>query len=216
MWIWSLGGKDPLEEEMATHSSVPAWRIPGTGEPGGLPSMGSHRVGHDWSDLAAAVSSSRFQDHASLQTSVGSVRMLSRIWLIATWGTIVCRAPLSMEFFRQEYWSRLPFPPPGALPNPRINPRLLCLLHWQAGSLLLAPPGKPPQCLESAHYYRWGQSDLRPFFLKNGFDIFKGLFKTVVTMNKKNILLRLYIGPEDLHSALYRKSLSTSGSEVWG
>ena len=43
-----------LEKEMATHSSILAWRIPGTGEPGGLPSMGSHRVGHDWSDLAAA------------------------------------------------------------------------------------------------------------------------------------------------------------------
>ena len=39
---------------MATHSSVLAWRIPGTEEPGGLPSMGWHRVGHDWSDLAAA------------------------------------------------------------------------------------------------------------------------------------------------------------------
>ena len=39
---------------MATHSSVLAWRIPGTGEPGGLPSLGSHRVGHNWSDLAAA------------------------------------------------------------------------------------------------------------------------------------------------------------------
>ena len=43
-----------LEKEIATHSSVLVWRIPGTGEPGGLPSMGSHRVGHDWSDLAAA------------------------------------------------------------------------------------------------------------------------------------------------------------------
>ena len=43
-----------LEKEMATHSSVLAWRIPRTGEPGGLPSLGSHRVGHDWSDLAAA------------------------------------------------------------------------------------------------------------------------------------------------------------------
>ena len=43
-----------LEKEMATHSSVLAWRIPGTGEPGGLPSTGSHRVGHDWSNLAAA------------------------------------------------------------------------------------------------------------------------------------------------------------------
>ena len=40
---WHLG----LEKETATHSSVLAWRIPGTGEPGGLPSMGSHRVGHD-------------------------------------------------------------------------------------------------------------------------------------------------------------------------
>ena len=43
-----------LEKEMATHSSVLAWRIPGMGEPGGLPSMGLHRVRHDWSDLAAA------------------------------------------------------------------------------------------------------------------------------------------------------------------
>ena len=41
-----------LEKEMATHSSVLAWRIPGTGEPSRLPSMGSHKVGHDWSDLA--------------------------------------------------------------------------------------------------------------------------------------------------------------------
>ena len=43
-----------LEKEMATHSSVLAWRIPGMAEPGGPPSMGLHRVGHDWSDLAAA------------------------------------------------------------------------------------------------------------------------------------------------------------------
>ena len=43
-----------LEKEMATHSSVLAWRIPGTGKPDGLPSVGLHRVGHDWSDLAAA------------------------------------------------------------------------------------------------------------------------------------------------------------------
>ena len=42
-----------LEKEMATHSSVPAWRIPGIGEPGGLLSIGSHRAGHNWSDLEA-------------------------------------------------------------------------------------------------------------------------------------------------------------------
>ena len=46
-----------LEKEMATHSSVLAWRIPGTGEPGGLPFVGSYRVGHDCSDLAAAAAS---------------------------------------------------------------------------------------------------------------------------------------------------------------
>ena len=46
-WVRSLGLEDPLEKEMATHSSILAWRIPGTAEPGGLPSMGSHSVGHD-------------------------------------------------------------------------------------------------------------------------------------------------------------------------
>ena len=49
-----------LEKEMATHSSILAWWIPGTGEPGGLPSMGSHRVWHDWSDLIYTVSKTRF------------------------------------------------------------------------------------------------------------------------------------------------------------
>ena len=52
-WLKQLS-MHALEKEMATHSSVLAWRIPGTVEPGGLPSMGSHRVGHDWCDLAAA------------------------------------------------------------------------------------------------------------------------------------------------------------------
>ena len=47
MWVQSLGQEDPLEKEMATRSSFLAWRILGTGESGGLPSMGSHRVGHD-------------------------------------------------------------------------------------------------------------------------------------------------------------------------
>ena len=45
-----------------------------------------------------------------------------------------------MEFFRQEYWSQLPCPSPGDISDPGIEPRLLCLLHWQMGSLPLAPP----------------------------------------------------------------------------
>ena len=47
-WARSLGGEDPLEKEMATHSNILAWRIPWTEEPGRLWSMGSQRVGHDW------------------------------------------------------------------------------------------------------------------------------------------------------------------------
>ena len=46
-WVQSLDWEDPLEKEMATHSSILAWDIPWTEEPGGLPSLGSHRVGHD-------------------------------------------------------------------------------------------------------------------------------------------------------------------------
>ena len=58
-WIWLSDFTftfhlHALEKEMATHSSVLAWRIPGMGEPGGLLSLGSHRVGHNWSDLAVA------------------------------------------------------------------------------------------------------------------------------------------------------------------
>ena len=91
-----------LEKEMATQSSVLAWRIPGTGEPGGLPSMGSHRVGHNWSNLAAAAAAAA-ADYSLL-------------------------APLSMGFSKQEYWSELPFPTPGDLPNPGIEPTSLASL----------------------------------------------------------------------------------------
>ena len=52
-WLHFHFSPHALEKEMATHSSVLAWRIPGTGEPAGLPSVGWHRVGHDWSNLAA-------------------------------------------------------------------------------------------------------------------------------------------------------------------
>ena len=68
-----------LEKEMATHSSVLAWRIPATGEPGGLPSLGSHRVGHNWSDLAAAAawSFSKYVCLAPLISSLGAMTLFS-------------------------------------------------------------------------------------------------------------------------------------------
>ena len=53
MWLRSLGWEDPLEEGMATHSSILPWRIPWTEEPGGVQSMGLHRVGHNWVSMPA-------------------------------------------------------------------------------------------------------------------------------------------------------------------
>ena len=70
------------------------------------------------------------------------VCMVSCVLLFATPWT-VARQALFMGFSRQEYWSRLPFPPPGDLPNQRFNPCLLILLHWQANSLPLYHLGSP-------------------------------------------------------------------------
>ena len=71
---------------------------------------------------------------------------LSRVQLFATPWTAAHQAPPSAGFCRQEYWSGLPFPPPGIFPTQGSNLRLLCLLHWQAGSSPLAPSDrKEPQ-----------------------------------------------------------------------
>ena len=59
MQVRSLDREDSPEEYMATHSSILAWRIPWTEEPGGLSSIGSHRVRHDWSDLACMLTQLR-------------------------------------------------------------------------------------------------------------------------------------------------------------
>ena len=61
---------------------------------------------------------------------------------VAPW-TVACQAPLPMGFSRQEYWSGLSCPPPEDLVTQGSNLHLLCLLHWQVGSLPLAPPAKP-------------------------------------------------------------------------
>ena len=66
-----------MEKEMATHSSVLAWRIPRIGEPGGLTSMGSHRVRHDWSDLAACSFSSNFEHYLA---SVWDEHSCEAVW----------------------------------------------------------------------------------------------------------------------------------------
>ena len=67
----------------------------------------------------------------------------SRVWLFVTLWTVAYRAPLSMGFTRQEYWSGLPCRPPGGYSRPRDETCISCLLCWRLGSLPLAPPGKP-------------------------------------------------------------------------
>ena len=75
-----------------------------------------------------------------------AARMLSHfshVRLFATLWTVAHQAPLFVGFSRQEYWSGLPCPPPGDLPDSGIKPTSLTSSDWQAGSLPLAPPGKP-------------------------------------------------------------------------
>ena len=130
---------------MATHSSTPAWRIPWTEEPGRLQSVGSKRVGHDWSDLACTLSPLTFQHRwrrvlispHPLQPWFFVEHLAMAILTGVRWYLIVVLIwiyPLSMGFSRQEYWSGLQFPSPGDLPDPGIEPGLLhhsrCFTLW--------------------------------------------------------------------------------------
>ena len=83
--VTSSNFKGKLEKEMATHSRVLAWRIPGTGEPGGLPSVGSYRVGHDWSDLVVVEVRSAFYSHvlvSKCNSPLMGTKALWKKWLI--------------------------------------------------------------------------------------------------------------------------------------
>ena len=155
-----------IVQEMATHSSVLAWRIPGTEEPGRLLSMGSHRVGHDWHDLAAAAALN-FQLSERKHTRMTKVCMKKIVYfsMPASYAacvlhhldpadslrpprlTVAHQDPVFMGFLRQESWSGLPFPSLGDLSNPGIKPCLLHLLHWQADTSPLSHVGKQPASL---------------------------------------------------------------------
>ena len=102
-----------LEKEMATHSSVLAWRIPGTVGPGGLPSMGSHRFGHDWSDLAAA-SYICYSDSDSCSVMSNSLwpHGLYPTSLLYPWDSLVKNTGAGHHS-----------PSPGDIPEPGMEPR---------------------------------------------------------------------------------------------
>ena len=121
-WVWSLSWEDPLEEEMATHSSILAWKIPWTEEPGRLQSIGLQRV---WHNLATETS-----------MLLLLLSCFSCVWLFATLWTVAYQAPPSMGFSRQEYRNELPFPSPGIFQTQGLNlallycrQRLYCLSH---------------------------------------------------------------------------------------
>ena len=95
---------------MATHSSVLAWRIPGVAEPGGLPSMGSHKVGHNWSDLAAAAADSILKSRdVTLPTKVCLVK--SMVFPVVMYGceswTVKKAEHQRIDAFELRYWRRL-------------------------------------------------------------------------------------------------------------
>ena len=91
---------------MTTHSSVLAWRIPGTAEPGGLPSMGLHRVGHDWRDLAA---------------TAADMRGLGTFWIHVRDLIIPCHFPYILWGWGPETQHFLLFPPPPSMGNVRCK-----------------------------------------------------------------------------------------------
>ena len=72
--------------------------------------------------------------HGCMLSCFSCIRLFETLW------TVVCQAPLSMGFSRQEYWNRFPRPTLGDLPDPGSNPHLLHLLHGQVGSFPLVPP----------------------------------------------------------------------------
>ena len=138
-WVWSLIQRDPLEEEMATHSSILAWRIPWTEEPGGLQSIVWQRVEHDWNDLARTqlvLPIANFEINLknfiwriiALQCCVGFSRIttwISHTWTytpsllslpptrpIAVWNVIFASCislPHAYLHFSPHYWIFIPF-----------------------------------------------------------------------------------------------------------
>ena len=128
---------------MATHSSVLAWRIPGMGEPGELPSMGSHRVRHDWSDLAAAAAAALCGCHNQVSQTE---------WLRTT--QICCLTDVKARVWNQGI-SRPTFPM-------KLEEEILFLAYlyfqiicWESLVLLTCRHNTPVLCLYMAISFLW-------------------------------------------------------------
>ena len=92
-----------------------------------------------------------YSDHHEREWVLCCVRLFVTLW------TLACKPPLSMGFSRQEYWSGLPCPPPGDLPDPGIKPASLRLLHWQVGSSPLHHQGSnhPSRMWNYTSFWFW-------------------------------------------------------------
>ena len=103
MWVWSLGWEDPLEGGMATHSSVLPWRIPWTGELGGLQPLGLPRVSHSWAaerSRACILSRTRRGTSGCVQSS----HLLAFFWRVTGSGAFLVSNDLDIS---EEYWAGL-------------------------------------------------------------------------------------------------------------
>ena len=107
--VWSLGGEDPLKEEMATYSSILAWEIPKTEELGRLQSMGSQRFGCNWANMHARNIQSyatSFFIHQLLETEVTSVFWILKVMLLWTLGIGLCMCFILIVFVFFQYLSK--------------------------------------------------------------------------------------------------------------
>ena len=182
--VWSLGREDSLEKGMAAHSSILAWRISWREEPGGLQSMGSQRVGHDWETntftfmwLLLCVSFCSIIKREEYKPWFWKTKYSQKIigsgnnWmasLVAQWQPYHLPMQECAKSFQScpTLWHPLDCSPLGSpvygdspgkntgvgcralfqriFPTQGSNLSLFWLLHWQAGSLSLVPPGKGP------------------------------------------------------------------------
>ena len=156
-WVWSLGGENPLEKGMATHSNILAWRIPWTKEPGGLQATGLQRIGHDWANKQSTSSN-------KLDCKEG--------WALRNWcfKIVVLEKPLESPFVLQAYsvqfsclvMSNSLWPhesqhsrPPCPSPTPRVYPNSCPSSQWchSAISSSVVPFSSCPQSLPASESF---------------------------------------------------------------
>ena len=133
-WVQSLGREDPVEKEMATHSSTLTWKLPWMEEPGRLQSVGLQRVRHDWATkLNSSILHRCFTVYGLPGCSVMS-DSFSTPW------TLAHEAPLSIGFLRQEYWVAISSSKGSSQPRDRTC--ISCVSCFTGGFFAAEPWGK--------------------------------------------------------------------------